>query len=41
MSVDAAYTTTRFPRWSSDRQRSCSARCLPSIAFNVTRIAET
>jgi hypothetical protein len=24
-----------------DRQRCCSARCLPSIAFKVARIAET
>ena len=41
MSVDTSHTTARFSALVIDRQRCRSARCLPSIAFNVAYIAET
>jgi hypothetical protein len=41
MSVDTSHTTARFSALVIDRQRCCSARCLPSIAFKGARIAET
>ena len=35
------HTTACFSALVIDRQRCCSARCLPSIAFKLARIAET
>ena len=41
MNLDASHTTARLSALVIDRQRCCSARCLPSFAFKVVRIAET
>ena len=41
MSVDASYTTARFPRWSSTGNAAARPDASPGIAFDVARIAET